>query len=702
MARSFHQSLLAAVAALVLAGTVSAQDALLKEAVTAIRLGKTEEAKSKLREILTADPSSAEALRMYQSVSQDEWFMLVTGSDGDIRKIAQSILERAKAERKERLRDAGAIQALVDTATSASSDHGARQGAINKLIANYGEFAVPALVERLADADDVEGQIRAIYALSQLHSVAVLPLVEALKSSDELTVQNVAAALYHIGDERAAPAMAHLANDNRIGISTIAKRFLAEHGIDGRDVDLMLAQAQKYLVGEVPAGGFSDVVWMLVDDKLVATDVPALVYPVELAKACAADAVAIAPQDAAAISMLAQANLAQANLIETSIARGDESVQGLADVVADLKIAAQAAGLPALRSALDAGIRQGMVPVAVGAIEALEQSEGADTVSQSTLIQALDSSDKRIQYAAATALVRASNGVGVPANNKVVDILANAVTEEAVHTIQVISPTSDTDAAVLAASGVRGNAVEASSTAAEGMRDLLINPNIDVVVINETLPDRLPEDIIGNIQKDSRMTDTRIVIVAKDIDAAAEHFGDSIHGVVQAPLTGEGLVAEVNRVLEGVSNPSGARAEGYAAHASAALRAVAEGKGSVAGAIENLQAQLNRADAVAVPAAMTLGIAGGAAQIDALVGSLAGGSNAVKVASAEALGKILGRMDACPAGALDALLSAVQGDGDVLLRTAAAMALGKARLDAAQKSAIQQKLRRIAGESSDG
>ena len=55
----------------------------------------------------------------------------------------------------------------------------------------------------------------------------------------------------------------------------------------------MLAQAQKYLVGEVPAGGFSDVVWMLVDDKLVATDVPALVYPVELAKAfsCAAGAV---------------------------------------------------------------------------------------------------------------------------------------------------------------------------------------------------------------------------------------------------------------------------------------------------------------------------------------------------------------------------------------------------------------------------
>ena len=702
MARSFHHTFLSAVVALVVAGTATAQDTLLQEAVTAIRLGNTEAAKAKLREILTADPSSEEALAMYQSVSQDEWYMMITGSDGTIRQIAQSILERAKAERQERSRDMGEIDGLVAIATAVDSDHGARQGAINKLISMHGEFAVPALVGRLGNADDVEGQIRAIYALSQLHSVAVLPLIEALKSSNELTVQNAAAALHHIGDMRAAPAMSHLANDGRVGVSQIAKRFLAAKRVQGGDVDLLLAQADSYLKGDIPMGGFSDVVWTLVDDKLVATDVPALVYPTELAKSCANDAVAIAPQNAGAVSMLAQANLAQAQLIESSIASGDESVAGLADVVADLKIAAHATGLPALRAALDAGIAKGLVPVAVGAINALAQSEGADTIGQSSLIRALDSTDKRIAYAAATALVRASNGVNVPASAKVVSVLANAVTEESVNTIHVISPDNAAQVAVATTSKTRGKIAEASTTAVGGLNKILTNPNIDVVVINEILPDRLPEDVIGNLKKDSRMANIRVVIVAKDVEAAAERFGDSIHGVVQAPLTGEALNAEVNRVLEGASNPAGARAEGYASQASSALLAIAAGKGSVAAAIANLSSQLNRGDSVAVPAARTIGISGGPGEVDALTGALTGGSDAVKVASAEALGQILGRLESCPANAMAALVAAVQGDGSVALRTAAAMALGKAKLDGSQKGDVQKKLHRIAGQSHDG
>ena len=100
MACSFTKSLLAAVVAVVVGGSAVAQDTLLQEAAKAIRLGKPDVAKSKLQEILTQDPSSEEALRLYQSVSQDEWYMLITERDGDIRKIAQSILERAKVERQ--------------------------------------------------------------------------------------------------------------------------------------------------------------------------------------------------------------------------------------------------------------------------------------------------------------------------------------------------------------------------------------------------------------------------------------------------------------------------------------------------------------------------------------------------------------------------------------------------------------------------
>ncbi len=694
MARSFPQSLLAAAVAVVVGGSALAQTTPLQEAVNLLRLNKQDEAVIKLREILAADPSNADALALYKSVSQDEWYLLMT-TKGDVQQIAQSILDRAKVETKQRSRDEAAIAALVATATAADGDYGTRQAAINKLIADHGEFAVPALVARLGNSDDAEGQIQAISTLSQLRSVAVLPLIEALKSSQELTVQNAAAALHHIGDDRSIPAMANLANDQRGSVSAIARKFLAKKNTQGAAADLLLAQARTYLKGGVPVGGFSEVVWSLRDDKLVATDVMPLLYPSELAKACAADAVRIAPGNLEARSVLAQANLGQANLIETSIASGDAAAKALEPVAAELKIAAYASGVDALRSALDAGVKEGMAPVAIGAIQALARAEIIDTIDQSSLLAALNSSDKRIKYAAAEALVSASGGARVPQAGRVVAVLTEAVAEEAVRTIQVIAP-QDTAAAVASSSSVRGFAVDASSNAVTGMHSLLINPSVDVVVINEILPDRLPEDVIGNIKKDPRMANTRIVVIAKDEAAAKTRFGDGV-GIVKAPLTGENLVAAVNTALEGVANAGNARAEAYATKASEALLAIAQQKGEVGPALGNLGKQLNRGDSVAVPAARSLGLAGGELQLPELVGALGGaGSVELKKAAAEAIGNVLSRLGNCPDGVATALSAVLSSDADVSLRAAAAIALGKAKLDNAKRAELQKMLNRVA------
>lgn len=690
MARSFIQSVLAAAVAAVVGGNAVAQEPL-KEAVSLIRFGKDEEAKTKLREILSADPSNAEALQLYQSVSQDEYLMMLTGSDDEIRKIAATILERAKAERRERSRDEGTIRELVGAATAAGSDFKTRQDAINKLVMQHGEFAVPMLVEKLGDSDDNEGQVQAIYTLSRLGAVAVLPLIESLKSSKSLVVQNAAAALHHIGDARAIPAMVHLVGDSRNNVSTIAKTFLQKRGVRGSAVELLLGQARSYLTGHVPAGGFSDVVWRLVDDQLVATDVHPLLYPTELAKACAADAFALAPQSQDAASALAQANLAQANLIQSA---GDEALQGMQAAAGDLRIAALASGLPAVRAALDAGIAQGLAPVALGAIDALAAAETADTIGQSSLVRALEASDKRVQYAAATALVRATGGVNLPNSDKVVGVLADAVAEEQVRTIRVIDPTQESKVAAMAASSLRGNAVVRDANAVTGLGNLLKDPSVDVVVINELLPDALPEVVIGNLKKDPRFAETRIVIIAKDVEAAQAHFGETVNGVVQAPLSGEALIAEVNRVLDGVNSPGGARAEAYAKGASEALLAVAAKKGRIDGALDSLTRQLNRGDAVAVPAARALGLGGNAGQLEALVAALGAGTPDVKKAAAEAIGNILARMNDCPLAVADALIELVASDAEQDLRTAVAVALGKAKLEPAKAAQLQAKLRK--------
>ncbi len=707
MARSLTQSLLAAAVAVVLGGSALAQATPLQEAVTLLRLNKTDEALAKLREIITADPSNADALAMYRSVSQDEWYLLMThrdanGEASDIQKIAQSILDRAKVETKERSRDEAAIAALVATATAKDSDYPTRQAAVNKLIADHGEYAVPALLEKLGDKQDDEAQVQAIAALQQIRTAAVLPLIEALKSSNDTAVQNAAAVLLLVGDARALPAMVQMSNDDRSTVRDIARKFVTKVGGSGNAVDLLLAQAKGYLQGNVPPGAFSQVVWSLRDDKLVATDVPAMLYPSELAKACAADAVRLAPSSLEARSMLAQANIAQVSLIETAIAGGDESAKALEPVAAELKIAAMATGLDAVRDALDASVKAGMAPIALGATRVLAKAETPATVDQSSLVTALQSTNKSVRYAAAEALVHAAGGGAVPQAETVVAALAEAVAEEGVRQVQVIAPAGDSRTAVESKGRVRGYAVDAAADATSGMRSLLINPSVDVVVINEILPDRLPEDVIGNVKKDSRMAHTKIVVIAKDEEQAKTRFGDGV-GVVKGPLTGESLVAAVNAALEGVTNPNSERSEAWAGKASAALLAMAAGKGDIRGAVGVLAQQLNRGDHVAVPAALALGLAGGAEQLPALTAALANSASIeVKKAAAEACGDILQRLPSCPDDVLAALAAALDGATDVGLRTSIGQALGKAKLSADKHGELLKKLHRIASAPSNG
>tara|TARA_R110002072_G_scaffold46591_10_gene129064 strand:- start:43174 stop:45267 length:2094 start_codon:yes stop_codon:yes gene_type:complete len=697
MARSFHQSLLAAAVALVIGGSALAQGSPLQEAVNLLRLNKKEEATTKLQEIIAGDPSNEAAHDLYQSISQDEWYMLMT-EQGEVSKIARSILDRAKTTQQERSRDEAAINALVATATDGSNDYGTRQAAVNELVQKHGEFAVPALAAILGDSDNPEGQIHAISVLSQLHSVAVLPLIESLKSSNDLAVQNACAALNLIGDARALPILTHLANDDRVNISTIAKKFVAKKNGNGDALSQLLAQSNSYLRGNVPVGGFSKVVWTLVDDKLVATDVPALLYPSELAKSAAADAARIAPQSVEARSAVAAANLAQSNLIQSSIAAGDESVAEMGPVAAELRIAALASGSDAMRGALDAAVKQGIAPVAIEAIAVL-----ADTgvlQDKTTLLGALKSTDKRIQYAAAEAIVRSSTGSDVPNLTTVVDVLAQAVTEEKVNTIHMIMPDAASRAVALVANGNRSENYTIDASATTGTLTLLGNPSIDVVVINQVLPDALPEDVIGNIRKDGRMDNTKIIIVTKDEEAAAEHFSDVTF--ITAPLDAEKLQTAVAAALEGAENPGGARAEGYASKASAALLSLASRKADIGGAMANLALQLNRGDSVAVPAARAIGLSGGEPQLTALVGALENGSDDLKKASALAIGGVLGRMSSCPDNVYAALKGAIEGSTDSGLRTAIAAALGMAKIDAQKKAELRKMLSRVAGSSSEG
>jgi len=687
MAHVFGKTLLGLVAASLAGGSLAAQDpeSTFAEGVKALRLGNREEALAKFQEVLSADPSHEQAFEIWRKTDQDMWRWLML-EQGDIEKVAKEIQSRARLKRKEMSRDTAAIDALVEAATASDKDFGERMEATTKLMTEHGEFAVPALVKKLGNADDTKSQDYAIAALYNIGTVATLPLVEAMGSDDALVRRNVAAALSHIGDPRAVPVLqAAAATDRSEEVRYVAARAAERLGARGSAVDNYLAQVERFLSGRDPAS--SEVVWDLEGGVLQPVDVPSSIFPLREAEKFALAAWRTDPTSAAAKSAYARALLAESAAIEAATAAvGDgapDSLKNLANRPGELRVRAAALGPDVLRRALTEARRAGMAPVAVECAHILADNEDRASLANSALVEGLRDDDKRVAYACALALVKASGGADVPQADTVVRVLGNAATEESLRTVLVVdgSEANRRTAKEAFAKG-RGTVVEAAAGGTQAVGSLVTFPVVDAVVINQTLPDVVPEHVIGLIRNDPRLANTKILIVASNNEEASSHFGDKINGVILGPISGEALTAKVNEVLADAD--VGAKrqwANSVASSASSALAELAQKGVDISSANKQLAGQLNRDDAIAIPAAHALSQSGTSADVDALVAAVTGsGSVELKKAAAQALGSILGRSGGtAPAAAVEKLTAAIAG-AEPSLQLAIAGALGRAGL----------------------
>jgi hypothetical protein len=229
-------------------------------------------------------------------------------------------------------------------------------------------------------------------------------------------------------------------------------------------------------------------------------------------------------------------------------------------------------------------------------------------------------------------------------------------------------------------------------------------PNVDVVVINETLPDERPEAVIGLIKKDPRLQHVKVLVLAKDVEKAAERFGSTIDGTIQAPLSTDNLQKAVDEALPEVDETR-KRADAVAVAASQALRRLGASAVDLQGALANLASQLNRDDSVAIPAAGALGAGGGPAHAGALLAVLDSDAASLdlKVAVAQALGSIYGRAQQAPDEAsFQKLLGNLKAGTDAKLARAIVEALGRAKLAPGDKLKLVDAIKglvRLGGEA---
>ncbi len=695
MANLLGKTVLGIVVACTVHGVTFAQDVqqLFQEGVRLIRIGQPEDGLKKLQEVIQKDPSNEEAFDLVRT-TDIRIFQMLLEQKGEYAKIAESILDRAKVGRAKLSRDEAQIEEVVQRALS--GDFETREAAKNQLASDYAEFAVPALCKVLGDPN-LDKQIdNAMLALYRIGHAAVLPLMEATKSPNAQLRSNAAASLVHIKDDRSGVAFARLANDPSEAVRFVAQRGLAALGLPaGADaVQLGVDQAHAYLVsGGVRDGDYSEVVWSWTPQGLKYTDVPAPLYHLELAKRRAHDAMRVDPTNTEAKSLLARSYLAQVAVIEDSLAANPDNpaMQALANETGRLRMVAEALGVNTLRMAVQESIAEGQSAAAIRAIQSLGGIEERGELQGSPLVGALDASDTRVAYAAALALAKAAEGGELPAADKVVAVLGNAVQEEAIRTVLFIdSNPMNLKTAKNASTNERGYWVDATASGKSAIADFYNNPSYDVVVVSDTLPDALPEDVVSLIRQ--RNAKAKIVLLTKSADAEAK-FGNSVDGylvVDQGTLSQEALLAKVNEVVDAL-DARRSRATDVAIAAGEALRDLARADVAIGGAAKSLADQLNREDAVAIPAANALGEGGGADQIGALQAAVAkaDGSNDLRIAAAHAIGSIVARTGAKPAGMFDALVAVVEDQSqDMALRRAIVDALGKAPLAPGERARL--------------
>lgn len=286
---------------------------LFREGADLFEMGRLEEARARLREVLALDPTAEEANRLVQEIG--EKLMIRWMTEPAMGREPRVIYDLYRLHAGRMKRKPSYIKGLVATATDPLQHPVKRWEAIEKL-REVGQFAIPFLVEALGDERDHEVRTLARIVATKMGSSAVLPVIELLKlrggelgeSRARLVRENAALILGDIEppDERALAPLKRVAEDETE--SPVVRRYAHRslQKISGVSPDKLPSAKEYYYrkadryVREAPgvaaeAAEADGVIWRLVGDKLVDFQVPRFAWNELMAEQACYECMEIAP-----------------------------------------------------------------------------------------------------------------------------------------------------------------------------------------------------------------------------------------------------------------------------------------------------------------------------------------------------------------------------------------------------------------------
>jgi hypothetical protein len=610
---------------------ISAQEDsnLFEQGMVAFHNGNFDLAQSKFREVISENPSNADALLLLHQ-SQDALLELLIAG-GEFETFAREMLASARAEGRTAMRDTDAAAKAAEGCFSESYQDRAK--AIFALHQNYGPFAAVPLVHALGDSNESR-RLAAVYALSRMGANVVMPLMTAARSSNTEVRLGALHALNVLNDNRASALISDLAaNDADGSVRALASEILQS---GASPASQLIAQAWSFFNHD--ANGLSSIenhgaMFSIDGRNLVAYDVPQSLVAAEWAKRLMLRAGELGADTSAGLAVIYASEVAILNGIDG----GEEQAAAQRNALLTLSTSS-------INSGLELAVENNMIAAAQQLISVLD---GAGNSDWAGLYNAMGSNVPMISHSAAVALSnRGQYGADVVQN------LATAVRLESKRIVHIIDGDSVRANSMKMAFGDMGVSAIVSNDGASGLVSMHLASNVDAFVIAEVLPDLYASRVSKSIKEDPRFSDVAVYVLGEDALTAID-------------------------VIDNFGDLSGAR-QAYANMAAAAATALLHPAhaGDADSAVGSLAGALNRQDSVAVPSAMALGFAGASSDVaDALLSVVADTerSSEVRVASANALSNMFARTGVA---ADAAYFQSAMTEGDAALSEACARAIG--------------------------
>ncbi|HLL88000.1 MAG TPA: hypothetical protein VK324_01735 [Tepidisphaeraceae bacterium] len=495
------------------------------------------------QKVIAASPDPVAALQAFEDVAKerkddlDQWMIRWQGV-GPLKETATQLAALLGQARGNRRADTDFIEQNINRL-----DQGDRAFILaSERLKESGELAVPQMVSALRDANrkNLHEPIR--QALRRMGRVTLNPLVAATAMRDADTLIALLDVLADIGYDAPVPYLARLAqsDDASQSVRAAAAGALARMGA-GQNVsapDAFYDLAERFYYDKsainVDPKAPAAYVWYWDDAKgLTKRNVPPAIFNEVMAKRAAEYALKTGDPKLDAVSLWLAANYKR----EAQLPEGQTDAT-LGENAPPASYYGVQEGTRYLYAVLARALNDQDNAVALKAIKSLQAIVGRSTMSGNSkpLTDALRYGDRQVRFEAAFAVASALPTQAFDGSDRIVPLLAEAMSQTGQPAVVVVAPTQDQVNKLVDAAKEAGYRAVGGTTAQQAVANAGTLPAVDAIVLTEELPASEIDRTIAIANQNPRLERTaRLIITATPASPLASRAtSDRLVSVTQA------------------------------------------------------------------------------------------------------------------------------------------------------------------------